>query len=251
MTPTTGRRRLSPAESPPWTQVGPGRGRAGAQGSSGVLPFPVMAKPGDLSMGRRPARRRQQNPGGGAPRSQQSPAGEPGSHLLSRHRQNGDTCRETDRQGRSLQPGRLRLPRALPGTQKGQAGQEAPGGWAWIGPGVPGGQREGHILKTNMGVDDDGETGRSQASRKMEKGLHRGTESPPQKEPVASCGAIRVHPTPYAGPTLGCACACKHACTQVPLVGRGPRSFVPSHVSFEVCLAVQGPDQPSPGPHLR
>ena len=56
MTPTTGRRRLSPAESPPWTQVGPGTGRAGGQGSCGVLPLPVMAEPGDLSMGRRPAR---------------------------------------------------------------------------------------------------------------------------------------------------------------------------------------------------
>ena len=78
--------------------------------------------------------RRRQNPGGGAPRSRQSPAGEPGSHPLSSHRQNGDTCRETDRQGRSLQPGRRRLPRALPGTQKGQAGQEAPGGGHGLAP---------------------------------------------------------------------------------------------------------------------
>lgn len=78
---------------------GPREREGQGQGSSGVLPLRVVAEPRDLSTGRRRARRRRQNPGGGAPRSRQSLAGEPGSHPLSSHRQNRDTCREMDDRG--------------------------------------------------------------------------------------------------------------------------------------------------------
>ena len=161
MTPTTGRRRLSPVESTPWTQVGPGEDGPGA----GEQRWPGPASDGRAcgpECAEAAARRRPGIQG-------RSLAGEPGSHPLSSHRQNGDACRETRRQGAACNQADTAASRSARHSE-GQARQEAPGGWACLGPGVPGGQREGHSLKTNVGVDDDGAPGQNQAALKIHQG---------------------------------------------------------------------------------
>lgn len=151
--------------------MGPGEEGQG-QGSSGVLPLRVVAKPRDLSTGRRPLRRTARIQGRRSTAGQAEPRW--GAWLSSAAPATDKTetlAGEMDLQGCSPHQADRQLPHALPGTQKGQAGQERllkSGGGGRGGHGlVPESQadREKIVLKPNTGVDDDGEAGQSQASR--------------------------------------------------------------------------------------
>lgn len=195
-----------------------------------------MAEPRDLSTGRRPARRRRQNPGGGAPRSRQSLAGEPGSHPFCSHRQNRHACGEMDRQGRSphkADGGCLALCQTL---RRGRRGRRLLGGGG-RGVGMDW-SRSPRRTERKIRLETKHESGRrwgDGAEPSLAENGSRGlivAQSPPprQKGPWRLVGRFGCTRRPVRGPLWGVRVCLRvsahvHACTQAPLVGRGPSVF--------------------------